>query len=296
MTREPDAITHTFDSSSPMTFGSYLGGSIKGPGNSNVYLNFLADNSESYFNKIQFSSSSNSFESDNHAFIAAAQDVPEPTEPSSVLGLLTIGALGVGSALKSSKSINQAKLEILRVAEKVFECIQCSQAIQKFLIDRGISGKRIKLYTGSLKKLSFREEYRMELYELIRKIKKRPAFYLGQKSLSHLQVFLDGYTFARRQSGIPISAQEQEFEKFQEWIEQRFQQPNTQSWTKIILFHSEDEAQALDLFFELFDEFLKEQEGTAETAILRYSTNHLYTIKVRTKVVTSQKQVSQSQV
>jgi hypothetical protein len=95
----------------------------------------------------------------------------------------------------------------------------------------------------------------MELYELIQKIKKRPSLYLGKKSLSHLQVFLDGYTFARRQSALPLSAQEQEFDRFQEWVEQRFQQPDTQSWAKIIIFHSEDEAQALELFFELFEEF-----------------------------------------
>jgi hypothetical protein len=95
----------------------------------------------------------------------------------------------------------------------------------------------------------------MELYELIQKIKTRPALYLGKKSLSHLQVFLDGYTFAKRQLGQPLSVQEQEFDNFQTWIEQRFNQPDTQSWAKIIIFHSEDEAQALELFFELFEEF-----------------------------------------
>ena len=112
----------------------------------------------------------------------------------------------------------------------------------------------------------------MELYELIRKIQKRPALYLGQKSLSHLQVFLDGYTFARRQSGIPLSDQEKEFEGFQEWMEQRFKQPNNQSWTKIILFYSEDEAQALDLFWELFDQFVKEYQKQPAVPHLQSST------------------------
>lgn len=96
----------------------------------------------------------------------------------------------------------------------------------------------------------------MELYDLIKQIHKRPALYLGKKSLSHLQVFLDGYTFARRQSDLPLSEQEREFDRFQTWIEQRFGQLDTQSWTKIILFYAEDETQALELFFELFDEFL----------------------------------------
>jgi Papain fold toxin 2 len=32
---------------------------------------------------------------------------------------------------------------------RLFECIPCAQALQEFLMQRGISGKRIKLYSGS---------------------------------------------------------------------------------------------------------------------------------------------------
>ncbi|KYC37159.1 hypothetical protein WA1_46880 [Scytonema hofmannii PCC 7110] len=97
----------------------------------------------------------------------------------------------------------------------------------------------------------------MSFYELIEKIQKRPALYLGKKSISHLQIFLDGYTFARRELAIAQTQEEQEFEEFQEWIEQRFNQHSTQSWSRIILFYSEDEIDALNRFFELFTEFLK---------------------------------------
>jgi hypothetical protein len=48
-------------------------------------------------------------------------------------------------------------------------------------------------------------------YELLQKVKQRPALYLGKRSLSHLQVFLDGYTFARRELGIEVTEQEREF-------------------------------------------------------------------------------------
>jgi hypothetical protein len=44
-----------------------------------------------------------------------------------------------------------------------------------------------------------------------------------------------------------LTKQEQDFEEFQDWIEKRFNQPSTQSWTKIILFFSEDESDALDI-------------------------------------------------
>ena len=96
----------------------------------------------------------------------------------------------------------------------------------------------------------------LDLYELLSKIRQRPSLYLGKRSLSHLHVFLDGYTFACRQLGIPPTKQEKKFEEFQEWIEIRFNQLSTQSWSRIILFYSEDEAAALNRFFELLEEFL----------------------------------------
>jgi len=96
----------------------------------------------------------------------------------------------------------------------------------------------------------------LDLYDLLGKIKQRSSLYLGKRSLSHLHIFLDGYTFARRQLGIPVTEQETKFEEFQEWIENRFNQVDTQSWSRIILFSAEDEADALKRFFDLFEEFV----------------------------------------
>lgn len=98
----------------------------------------------------------------------------------------------------------------------------------------------------------------LDLYPLLSKIKQRPSLYLGKRSLGNLHAFLDGYTFAHRQLDIPMTQQERNFEEFQEWIEIRFNQVSTQSWSRIILFYSEDEATALNLFFDLFEEFLSD--------------------------------------
>lgn len=100
----------------------------------------------------------------------------------------------------------------------------------------------------------------ISFYELIEKIKIRPALYLNKRSLTHLKTFIDGYTFALRQAHIPVSQEEEEFEEFQEWIEQKYNQYSTQHWSKIILFYSEDERDALDNFFELFTEFIKQKQ------------------------------------
>lgn len=96
-------------------------------------------------------------------------------------------------------------------------------------------------------------------YQLLDRIKTRPALYLGKRSIFSLQAFLDGYTFACRQLAIPVTEQEQEFAEFQNWIEKQFNRQSTKSWARIILFYSEDESQAIDTFFELFKDFLQSE-------------------------------------
>ena len=103
----------------------------------------------------------------------------------------------------------------------------------------------------------------MDFYELIQQIKQRPALYLDKPSIEHLQVFLDGYLFARRQLNVNMTEQEEKFEGFQEWIENKFNQKDTQSWTKIILFYSQDEKKALFRFFDLFDEFIAQSSSNS---------------------------------
>jgi hypothetical protein len=95
-----------------------------------------------------------------------------------------------------------------------------------------------------------------DLYTVIEKIKKAPAMYLGRKSIICLQAFLSGYSVAQYELGGQSTQQEQDFREFPEWIRQRFNVETSQSWANIILFYSEDESQALDQFFILFDEFI----------------------------------------
>jgi hypothetical protein len=95
------------------------------------------------------------------------------------------------------------------------------------------------------------------LYALIEKIKKRPSMYLGRRSISNLRSCIAGYILARRELGIPQTEQEREFVEFQEWIKNKFNITSSQSWDSIILFYSEDERNALDRFFDLFEEFLQ---------------------------------------
>ena len=101
----------------------------------------------------------------------------------------------------------------------------------------------------------------ISFYELIEKIKKRPTLYINKYSLSHLKTFIEGYSFGLRQANISVSKEEEDFEGFQDWIEEKYNQYSTQHWSKIILFYSEDERDALENFFELFNEFIKQKQN-----------------------------------
>ncbi len=77
-------------------------------------------------------------------------------------------------------------------------------------------------------------------YELLQKIKKRPAIYLGSNSIFSLQAFLDGYYLARRELGVPLTEQELEFQEFLKWIRGKFQAETGQLWASILLSNSAD--------------------------------------------------------
>ena len=81
-----------------------------------------------------------------------------------------------------------------------------------------------------------------------KKIKHKPSVYLGKPSISCIQAFLSGYNVAQYQLGLPLQ-QENPLDGFQDWIQKKFNIDSSQSWANIILFFSQDERDALDIFF-----------------------------------------------
>ncbi len=104
----------------------------------------------------------------------------------------------------------------------------------------------------TLSRLDVKAEY---LYDLLQRIKERPGMYLGRCSITRLSMLLMGYSLARGDLDLPTTAQESEFDKFQEWIQKRFNITSSHGWDSIILFYSADERDALDNFFKLFEKF-----------------------------------------
>ncbi len=50
----------------------------------------------------------------------------------------------------------------------------------------------------------------------------------------------------------------------------QFNQQSTRSWARIILFYSEDESQALNTFFQLFENFLQRESSLDADTISRH--------------------------
>ncbi|MEH2027241.1 hypothetical protein [Nostoc sp.] len=98
--------------------------------------------------------------------------------------------------------------------------------------------------------------------EILSNIKKRPAMYLGANSpITILDMLLRGYSLARKEVSVPPTEPEREFEGFQLWVEEKYGINSGQSWSKIILFYSVDEHEALQKFFELFEEYLNRNKN-----------------------------------
>jgi Trp operon repressor len=87
------------------------------------------------------------------------------------------------------------------------------------------------------------------------------GMYLGTASITRLDILLKGYSLARREVGLAPTQEEREFDGFQSWVQEKYGIKSEQSWAKIILFYSIDEQEALERFFELFEEYLNQNKS-----------------------------------
>lgn len=75
------------------------------------------------------------------------------------------------------------------------------------------------------------------LLPLLRRVRERPGSYLGYESVRELDVFLDGYTRARIDLGLPAYGRGEEdlISAFNDWIKERYHQAgSSMSWRNVI--------------------------------------------------------------
>jgi hypothetical protein len=98
--------------------------------------------------------------------------------------------------------------------------------------------------------------------DLLKEMRGRVAVYVGTTSLTKLAAFLRGYDYALYKQG--VDDVNRFFGGFQNWLHDRFH-TTTHSWDNTILAHSKDEADAVDRFWNLLDEYLQTQDGAPES-------------------------------
>jgi hypothetical protein len=81
---------------------------------------------------------------------------------------------------------------------------------------------------------------------LLAHIQGRPAMYLGKRSILCLKAFIDGW-YLRSPETVEDS---DTMSAFQKWIEKKYNIQSSQSWDRIILFYSQDEYDALEIFLK----------------------------------------------
>jgi hypothetical protein len=97
---------------------------------------------------------------------------------------------------------------------------------------------------------------------LLNEMRGRLGMYVGSSSITLLAAFLRGYDYAVYKIG--GGTFDPFLPEFREWVYQHFQS-NQYTWEETILLHSENETDAVKLFWELLDEFVKEHPQTAAT-------------------------------
>jgi hypothetical protein len=92
---------------------------------------------------------------------------------------------------------------------------------------------------------------------LLDQIRKRPAMYLGEYSLSALSHFISGYCFALDIHAIRRSSDPNALPRdFHDWVAYRLHfKESTSGWCSMILTCAGSEKDAFDRFFSLLDEY-----------------------------------------
>jgi len=92
--------------------------------------------------------------------------------------------------------------------------------------------------------------------QIIFPIREKPALYLPCNSIRCLKAFILGWYIRSPDSVEDFNILERDFMK---WIHFKYKLA-IHSWDRTIEFFSSDEYNALDNFFELFEEFLEEND------------------------------------
>ncbi len=94
------------------------------------------------------------------------------------------------------------------------------------------------------------------IYEFLARINERPGLYLGEKSITALRGFFDGYITAYLENDLIIDWGKPSFRGFNDWVADYFHyKESTAGWKNILLWKLGNEEKAFDQFFLLLEKY-----------------------------------------
>ena len=93
--------------------------------------------------------------------------------------------------------------------------------------------------------------------DLLNKIRKTPGLFLGNKSISRLGSFIDGFYCGLNDTGM---FDHKEWIEFQYFVNKKYDNKKTMRWDFFLLSVEDDESKAFDHFFTLLDEFFDQKK------------------------------------
>jgi hypothetical protein len=97
----------------------------------------------------------------------------------------------------------------------------------------------------------------MKISELFVEVLDSPGMFIGNKSITRLSAFIDGYWLAIHRGD--KAAEDDLTRGFNEWVAKRFRITTSHNWADIILFMSGgNENAAFDMTKELWEEYERE--------------------------------------
>lgn len=93
----------------------------------------------------------------------------------------------------------------------------------------------------------------MTTIELINILRVRPGMYIGRNSIFCLKSFIDGWYFRNIEEDVNIGV----LNDFYSWLQKYYKIYDSRNWDELLFLVFKDEKKSLDVFFTLFDEFIK---------------------------------------
>ncbi len=100
------------------------------------------------------------------------------------------------------------------------------------------------------------------IHDVLETIREQKGLLLGRRSVETLHAFLSGYAYARK--GLDGGEDYRFLSDFGDWVHRRYRIDSTQGWAKTVQFFSNEEAEELPLFWQLYDEY--RQRGRQQTS------------------------------